>query len=207
MDLADTKFCTLYYHELWWLSQSVAEKCEQVFKETEVPEEGYVIQVDPAIHSVISSLLSDAANIKKLVSTSSVKAGGENGERFRLRKERANELADFVASLGVKELLNPKVRNTLEHFDEYLDEANYDISKKAEQGRFAVYNMILSHWEAISPKVYPIRLYVSSEKKFYNMKWSIDLGLLHAEAISIVGKLKTIDEFSKNEQSGLMIRI
>ncbi|MBS4088687.1 hypothetical protein [Pseudomonas rustica] len=207
MDLADTKFCTLYYHELWWLSQSVAEKCEQVFKETEVPEEGYVIQVDPAIHSVISSLLSDAANIKKLVSTSSVKAGGENGERFRLRKERANELGDFVASLGIKELLNPKVRNTLEHFDEYLDQANYDISKKAEQGRFAVYNMILSHWEAMSPKVYPIRLYVSSEKKFYNMKWSIDLGLLHSEAISIVEKLKTIDVFSKNEQGGLMIRI
>ncbi len=207
MDLADTKFGALYYHELWWLSHSVLKKCEQVFDGAKVPGSGYVIQVNPELHSIIAYLLSDAANIRKLVSTSSVKTNGENGARFKLCKERASELAEFIAPLEIKELLNYKVRNTLEHFDEYLDEANYDVSKKAEQGRFAAYNMILSHWEALMPKVYPIRLYVSSEMKFYNMKWSIDLGLLHSEARSIIEKLKTIGQFATNDPGGLMLPI
>ena len=207
MDLVDTKFCTLYYHELWWLSHSVLRKSEQVFNETTIPDDGFVIQVSPEIHSVIASLLSDAANIKKLVSTSSVKANGENGVRFKLRKERAKELADFIAPLQIKELLNHKVRNTLEHFDEYLDESNYNVSRKAPEGRLAVYNMILSHWEVISPRVYPLRLYVSSERKFYNMKWDVDIGLIHAEAKSIVEKLRTLKAFEVEEPGGLMMHI
>jgi hypothetical protein len=197
----------LYYHELWWLSHSVLRKSELVFNKTPIPDDGFTMQVSSEIHSLIASLLSDAANIKKLVSTSSVKTNGESGVRFKLRKERAKELADFIAPLQIKELLNHKVRNTLEHFDEYLDESNYDVSRKAPQGRIAAYNVILSHWEAFSPRVYPIRLYVSSERKFYNMKWDVDIGLIHAEAKTIVEKLRTLKVFEVEEPDGLMIRI
>ena len=145
MELAHTKFAALYYHELWWLSLSIVEKCEALFEKATVPESGYLLQVDPKIHSTIASLLSDAANIKKLVVTQDAKLKGENGERFKLRKERSKELSSFIQSLGVTELLNHKVRNTLEHFDEYLDEANYDVSKQSFQGRPALYNVIISH--------------------------------------------------------------
>ncbi|MCY1462878.1 hypothetical protein D9M71_806980 [compost metagenome] len=67
--------------------------------------------------------------------------------------------------------------------------------------------MVISHWEVIQPRLYPIRLYVSSEKKFYNMKWSVDVGLIHSEAKSIIEKLKELKAFEKGEQGGLMIRI
>ncbi|WP_223530606.1 hypothetical protein [Pseudomonas sp. GL-R-19] len=206
MELAHTKLATLYYHELWWLSLSIFEKCEKIFRDATLPESGYILEVNPKLHSTIASLLSDAANIKKLVATSDVKANGENGVRFKLRKERAKELSEFISSLNIKELLNHKVRNTLEHFDEYLDEANYDLSKKPFQGRMAVYNMIISHWEAMNPRVYPIRLYVSSEKKFYNMKWSVDIGLIHSEAKSIVDKL-VLEIFPGQEPGGLMLQV
>lgn len=207
MNLVDTRLCTIYYHELWWLSHSVLSKCEQVFDGAKVPDKGRLIQVSPEIHSVIASLLSDAANIKKLVFTSSSKLRGENGERFKLRKERAKELSEFIAPLQIVELLNHKVRNTLEHFDEYLDEANYEISSKAAQGRVAAYNMILSHWDAIAPRVYPLRLYISSERKFYNMKWDVDIGLIHSEAKLIIDKLSTLEAFSGGEPGGLIIPI
>lgn len=207
MELVDTKLAVLFYHELWWLSNSIVRKCEHIFSKAKVPEQGYVVQIDHEIHAQIASVLSDAANIKKLISTPDVKLKGENGERFKLRKERARELSDVLASLEITELLNHKVRNTLEHFDEYLDEANYDISRKPRLGKMAAYNMVISHWEAIEPRVYPIRLYVSSESKFYNMKWSVDIALLNSEAKSIAHKLREIPAFAGQEPGGLLIHI
>ncbi|MBS7463865.1 hypothetical protein KID95_24815 [Pseudomonas syringae] len=207
MNFTDSLFHDLYYHELWWLSHSIKRKCEYVFKATVVPDEGYSIVVSAEVHSNISSLLSDAANIKKLFITPSAKLNGENRSLFKLRQERASVLSDFLGSLNIKEMLSPKVRNTLEHFDEYLDRANYEITKSAIQNRVAVYNIVLSHWEALSPRVYPLRLYISNERKFYNMQWSIDIGLLYVEASSIVEKLEGGNFLSGNEPGGLMIRI
>jgi hypothetical protein len=207
MELAETKLVGLFYHELWWLSNGVVKKCEEIFEKAKVPEHGYMIQVDPELHSTIASILSDAANIKKLIRTSIAKQNGENGERFKLRKERARELSQTLGSLPLDELLNHKVRNTLEHFDEYLDEANYNISKNQPVGTIAAYNMVISHWEVTSPRVYPIRLYVSSERKFYNMKWKVDIGLMKIEAELIVKKLNELSMFANQEPGGLMIHI
>lgn len=207
MELAETKLFSLFYHEVWWLSNGIVKKCEKIFEKAKVPKQGYIIQVDPELHSTIASVLSDAANIKKIIVTSSVKQNGENGARFKLRKERARDLLETLAGLPLSELLNHKVRNTLEHFDEYLDEANYDISRKQPMGTMAAYNMVISHWEASSPRVYPIRLYVSSEKKFYNMKWVVDIGLIKAEAESIVRRLRDLPMFKDQEPGGLMIHV
>ncbi|MGF1807892.1 hypothetical protein L4C31_21895, partial [Aliivibrio sifiae] len=126
------KLSTLYYHELWWLASSIVKKSEKLFEETSVPESGYLIQVNPELHSLIASILSDAANIKKLVVTPSNKLNGESGAQARLRKERAQRLKDAISGVGLKEILNHKVRNTLEHFDEYLDEVNLKLTKASK---------------------------------------------------------------------------
>lgn len=207
MELAETKLAILFYHEMFWLSHSIVRKCEEIFSKANIPEQGYMIQVDPEVHSKIASVLSDAANIKKLIQTQGVKLKGENAARFKLRKDRARELAQALAPLELTEIFNHKVRNTLEHFEEYLDEANYDISKKPALGTMAAYNMVISHWEVTEPRVYPIRLYVASERKFYNMKWAVDIGLIHKEANLIIDQLKTIPAFSSQEPGGLMIRV
>lgn len=207
MELNKTKLAKLYFHELWWLSNAILKKCDQIFNSVDDPDAGYSMQHNPDIHSVIASLLSDAANIRKLILTADVKLKGENGERFKLRKQRVKEIADFVMSLGVKELLNHKVRNTLEHFDEYLDEANQNLSNQPFQGRLAAYNLIMSHWDVVAPEAYPIRLYISSEKKFYNMKWSVDIGLIHSEVRRIIDKMKTLEEFSGKSSGGLLFHV
>lgn len=207
MNFNDSLFNDVYYYELKWLSYSIKTKCEHVFNIVSIPDEGYLIQVNAEVHSNIFSLLSDAANLKKLILTSGVKKTGENGARFKLRKERASVLSDFLKSLNIKEMLNPKVRNTLEHFDEYLDKANYEVTQSAPQNKLAAYNVVLSHWDAISPRVYPLRLYISSEKKFYNMQWGIDIGLIYLEACSILEKLEGGKSPVSTEPGGLMIRI
>lgn len=203
------KLSTLYFHEVWWLASSLVKKSEQLFDETKIPESGYVIQVSPDLHSLIASILSDAANIKKMIVTPSAKLNGESGAQTRLRKERARRIKEALNAVELDEMLNHKVRNTLEHFDEYLDEVNIKISKaQSPPSPMAAYNMIISHWEAFNPRVYPVRLYVSSEKVFYNMKWSVNIGALCDEAGSIISELRKIPGLIQDDgPGGLMLRL
>ncbi|MEX5490782.1 hypothetical protein ABFV43_18365 [Pseudomonas fulva] len=207
MEFFETKLADLFYYEVLWLSHSIVKKCEEIFSKCRIPDHGHMIQVDPDIHSKISSVLSDAANIKKLIQTQGVKLKGENAVRFKLRKERARVLDLALADLGLREIFNHKVRNTLEHFDEYLDETNYELSSKAELGTMAAYNLVISHWEVTNPRLYPIRLYVASEMKFYNMKWSVDIGQIHKEAVLIIDKLRAMPALTNQEPGGVMIRV
>lgn len=203
------KLSILYVHELWWLSSSLIRKAGYLFDEAKVPESGYLFQVSPELHSVIASILADAANIKKMIITPSMKLNGESGEQSRLRKERAKRLKELIGDIELKEILNHKVRNTLEHFDEYLDEANVKLSKaKNPPSPIAAYNMILSHWEVTAPPVYPVRVYISSERMFYNMKWKVNIGLLYEEAMAIISKLKKLPGMDREEgPGGLMLRL
>ncbi len=207
LKVEETKLFALYIHELWWLSHAIKTKTEKLFTEATVPETGYALQVSPELHSLIASVLSDAANLKKLIVTPSARLDGESGSQYRLRKARAEALKKLVVGIPLAELLNAKVRNTLEHFDEYLDEANLAVTNaKTPPSRMAAYNMVLSHWEVFSPRVYPIRVYISSERKFYNMKWSVDLGAMNAEASAIVARLLALPDFSDKEgPGGLML--
>jgi len=206
--LEDTKLVTLYVHELWWLANGIREKTNRLFSEAKVPQSGYVIQVSPELHSLIASTLSDAANIKKLLITPSARLNGESGRQARLRKARTAMLNQMLNGVQLTELLNSKVRNTLEHFDEYLDEANITISEaKNPPAPLAVYNMVLSHWEAINPRVYPIRLYISSERKFYNMKWCVDLDAINKEASAIADRLVNHMGAANEGPGGLMLHL
>lgn len=204
----DTKLFSLYVHELWWLANGVKQKTEHLFAEAKVPEEGNLIQVSPELHSLIASVLSDAANLKKLLVTPSSRLNGESGRQFRLRRGRAQALAKLLEGVVLNELLNAKVRNTLEHFDEYLDEANLAVTEaKTPPSPMAAYNMVLSRWDVFNPRVYPIRVYISEERKFYNMKWSVDLGAMNTEANAVVERLARLMGAAKEGPGGLMLHL
>lgn len=211
IELHNTKLFSIYFHEFYWLSHSIKTKAERLFDEARVPENGFFIQVNPELHSLIASILSDAANLKKLIITPNTRLNAESGSQFRLRKMRAATLKETIKEIPLTEILNSKVRNTLEHFDEYLDEANFLLTNaKNHPSPMAAYNMVLSHWEAISPRVYPIRLYISSERKFYNMKWCVDIGAMYFEADSIIKQLSSNPAFTNNANEGpggLLLRI
>ncbi|GAB2880065.1 hypothetical protein GCM10027277_56610 [Pseudoduganella ginsengisoli] len=209
LKLEDTKLFTLYFHELWWLAHAIKTKAEKLFDEAKVPDNGYAMQVSPELHSLIASILSDAANLKKLLITASARLNGKSGRQYRLRKARAAALRALTSNVPLKEMLNAKVRNTLEHFDEYLDEANVSLSQgKLPPSPMAAYNMVISHWEVFDPPVYPIRLYVSVERKFYNMKWSVDIDAIYKEASALVDCLALYLKFANGEgPGGLMLRL
>lgn len=182
----DLKLNFIYLHELWWLTKSIKTRCEKLFKETPLPDHGYFLSVDYNIHSLINEILSDAANVKKLIALPSKKTNNESTRQFNVHIERSRFLQDKIKGVKISEINSVKVRNTLQHFDEYLDEANIDISEgKLKAHPMAAYNFIMSHWEAIEPRPYPIRLYICAEKTFYNMKASVNLDRIYKEATNI----------------------
>jgi hypothetical protein len=171
-----------------------------------VPENEYTLQVSPELHSLIASVLSEAANLKKLIVTPSTRLRRKSGRQYRLRKALAVALKEIVAGIPLTEFLNVKVRNTLEHFDEYLDEVNLAASMdQLPPSPVAADNMVLSHWEVFYPRAYLIRVYISSKRKFYNMKWSVDLGAMNSEASTIGERLRTLPGFSDKENPGALM--
>ena len=115
----------------------------------------------------------------------------------------------MLDGLALDEILNTKVRNSLEHFDEYLDEMNASlVAGEPASAPMAAYNMVLSHWEVTNPQLYPIRIYIVAERKYYNMKYAVDLGRLREQAASIIEKLQSLGFLrGDTEPGGLMVRL
>ena len=194
----------MYVLELWLLADGVREQCEKIFGATEITPNETFLRVSKEVHGLIASLLSDAANIKKLLRTRASRRDGESKVAYAMRQRRSKVLGDLLDGIVLDTLLDSKIRNTLEHFDEYLDEADELVTVKGHPtATLAMSNMVLSHCQHLpGESIFPIRVYIASEKKFYNMKWSIDLGKLYAEALLVVERLKSHPETALITQAG-----
>lgn len=198
----------LYRHELWYLASSIVERCRKVFVQTQPPETGHYIKVAPEIHAEIFGILSQAASLKKLVRTPTVKLKDESKRVYRLRRHRTDVLASLLDGLELKELLQARVRNSIEHFDEYLDKAIVQISGSSPAKHpWAAYNLVLSDRAIFNPEPFPIRVYIASEKEFHNMDWSINIGRMHDEAGHILARLRSAGIFEEGQDPGGMLVI
>lgn len=196
----------MYVLELWLLADNVREQCEKVFAATQtIPNETF-LRVSKEVYGLIASVLSNAANIKKLLRARSSRRNGESKAMYALRQRRAQALNDLLKGIALDHLLDSKIRNTLEHFDEYLDEADELLTIIGHPtATLAMSNMVLSHWQHLANEsIFPIRVYIASERKFYNMKWSIDLGKVHAESLLIVERLKSHPETKNITEAGAL---
>lgn len=139
-------------------------------------------------------MLTDAANVKKLLQARPKQQKRESNSLYPLRLDRTKFLNEYLEGIDLQEMLNSKVRNTIEHFDEYLDEEIDSLSAMAEDqlpSPMAAYNIIMPDWDSIiSPRPYPIRLYITSERTFYNMRWSINIEKVYEEALAILARLE-----------------
>lgn len=214
INIHETKLAHVYVYELWLLVSNIKKKAEKVFELAVVPEDPNMnfVGVKPELHSYISSLLCDATNIKKLIAMP-LNKGSRSAKLFEFQKARCKMLLEIVGNIDITEILNVKIRNTLEHFDEYLDEANAELTLNpmpaGTEGRSAAaFNVALSRWDTISPRVYPIRLYIAAERKFYNMKWSVDIGKIYEQSNMLRERLINSYGFDHPEKgNGLLFLI
>lgn len=197
----------VYAHHLFALAKAVRDGCDQVFSDAPVPAKNGYIKVSPEIHARIDAVLIDAANLKKLIRTPTDRGKSESTRVFEFRRQRTEVLAEFLKGLSVEAICDVQVRNSLEHFDEHLDKLGAKLAAGEEPPKpAAAYNMVFSSWNVVTSvartEVYPLRVYVSDRKTYYNFDHHIDLGQLRDESAAIVERVQAS---GAGAEGGLMV--
>jgi hypothetical protein len=196
----------VYFFELLWLAHRLKADCEFIFEETKPPEAGkHYIKVSIPVHEKIENVCLAAARLKKLVQTPTGRHEKESAAEYAARQLRAKALREVLSDVTLDEILETKVRDSIEHFDEYLDTMNVGVASGKIAGPAAAYNMVISDAGTFDRPLYPIRLYLADSKKFSNMRYSINLGKIHDEASAILARLKSLGTFP-SEPGGLIIK-
>lgn len=205
----DSSFFHVYFHELWGLAESISNKCDEVFSTCPVPKDGGYIKVDPALHRTIASLLAEAANLKKMLTVPEKAGFRETAEQFAFRAQRTKALNEALAHPPLAEVSRVEARNSVEHFDQYLDRASLSLkpSESSESG-MALYNMVLSSWSVFDKKSFPLKVYVADERKYFNLELVADLDALARECADLIARIRAIGAFKDNDgPGGLMVRV
>lgn len=205
-EFKDTLFDSVYTRELATLAFLIVSDCETLFSQLRVEDGGGIPQSDTRAFTLLYHILSNAAKIQELVSFT--KHGNQKGKAFH--ELRAKALRSVLGSVKLKEILNKKVRNTVEHFAEYLDEMSIVHSEQRTGPKYlAAFDFVVSSMKPAScPElpftlyeipgffalIYPIRVYVVRERKFYNMDWSICIDSVCEEAKRLLEYLGKPDD-------------
>lgn len=206
-DAVKTRLFAVYLHRLYSLSIAVRDGCDEVFRLAPPPARDMYIKVDPVLHSRLDAILIDAANIKRLVATNPLKGKNEATRTYNLRIARSEALAALLAGIDISAIVDVKLRNTLEHFDEYLDDLNAKLhAGDVPPAPMAGYNLTLSHREVMTPPLHPLRLYVATERKYYNFTTTVDLEQLRSQANAIATVLLPLLG-AADSPGGLMVHL
>jgi hypothetical protein len=192
----------VYYHRLYALASAVVEQSDGLFAATaEAEQQEHYRSAAPRLHAQIDAILINAANIRKMVKTSSRRRRDEPPSIFRFRLRRASAFAKLLEGLDLSETLNTTARNSVEHFEEYLDrEIATALGAKKRKAVFAGYNMVVHELD-----MFPLRIYAAAERKYYNMSASIDIAKLRSESESILARLKDSGVLGRSESAGALI--
>ena len=145
----DILFETVYTRELATLAFLIVADSERLFSELSVEDGKEICRADTRAFSQLYHILSNAAKIQELVS--STNRGNQKGKAFH--KLRAQALRTALGTVKLQEILEKKVRNTVEHFAEYLDEMSIIHSEQITGPKYmAAFDFVVS---SMAPKSCP----------------------------------------------------
>lgn len=211
--ISRSPFMRIYVGELYWLSRSVADELGGIFEETPAPvrtDRGY-IRVDRALHERILRVLNSAARIRSLIRNR--KSQGSRGQREVLTR-RAAALRSLLADMDLDSVLDAAARNSVEHFDEYLDGTAIKSSRGVirRPTLFAV-DMVISqrdlleqfHIGDLIPTTYSIRTYIADERVFSNCGRELNLERLRSCCEGICARLEPLNPESVEARGAAML--
>jgi hypothetical protein len=202
----DTPLFDLYLNELARLAHSVVRACEQAF-DIVIPTDAMDVRHLPDLHAKIIQAISDAAKLGRLIAPDHPRTKYETEHQYDMRLARLAYFQNRFQSIDLSNLLDRGVRNTVEHFDEYLDRANAGLQKPGRSlPVLAASNLIVSHAAVFKmlrvahegPQgLLPTRWYIAAERKLYNFGKTIDLQGLHDESEAILAVVAPLAKGNK----------
>jgi hypothetical protein len=194
--------------EVYLLAQRIEESCTKLFAlhprtEPSVP----TVSMDINALNLAYAAVNDAARLQEFLAPQQT----AKKKTKQIYNERAQYLVHLLAGLELSAILDKKLRNTLEHYAEYIDDANFlHTSNKPSTLYHVAFNMVSTHIYPVAetigpfpcyrlepsfPPMYLTRVYCSSTSRLYNFSFSTDLSAIAAQAAEIrIRMLKVLGE-------------
>lgn len=158
-------------------------------------------------------MLGSAARINALVGERSKRKQATGN--YEIQRRRADWLRnDVLKGISLTRLFEAKVRNTLEHFAEYIDEAAIGFAtNKTPTPSLAPIDFVVSRRRALQrfaveqkvPHLYFIRVFITSERVFVNCGHEISIQALHTECRRIVKRLAPLMRDQREGGSSMLV--
>jgi hypothetical protein len=207
-------FVGVYISELYWLGRQVEADTTRIFDDTPPPArpgDGY-IRVDHALHGRILGVLLAAARIRALLRP---RDRGDSRAQREVLARRTAALRQVLDGVDLSPVLDGAARNSIEHFDEYVDEAAIKSYRGAipRPTLFAV-DMVLNTRSVLErfdvrgerPTIYFIRAYVADERVFSNCGRELRMDPLRECCSMIRHRVEPLlPDFAREERGGSML--
>jgi hypothetical protein len=187
-----------YVTELHALAEDVVRLASDVFEAAPRPKtaDDY-LKVDHAIMAKLFALLGAAARVSATLTDRPRR--DQSARQYEIQKRRVAWLRhDVLKGIKLERVFEPKVRHTLEHFDEYMD----NIAVRYATGQIptpsiAPIDFVMSRRLVLerfdiggkTPSVYFVRVFIASERVFINCGFEISVQALHDECRRIAKRL------------------
>ena len=79
------------------------------------------------VHSLIKSIVNDSSQVANLIDPRE-KRKEETVEHYTFRKERGERIREIFSDIPIEKILNRELRDSIEHFDERLDNLVHRVS-------------------------------------------------------------------------------
>lgn len=192
-------FGSTYLDEPYALAKQVVTTAEDVFRAAPKPAEpADRLQIDHDIMRNLFTLLGSAARINALIGDRPQQRW-QTEQDYEIQRRRTEWLRiGILKGIKLSALHSAKVRNTLEHFDEYIDGAAIGFAtNKTPTPSLAPIDFVVSRRRALQrfaverkvPHLFFIRVFIASERVFVNCGHEISIQALHTECRRIVKRL------------------
>ncbi len=194
---------TIYFAELYRLAHDVVAAIGRASKVLEGRQnQDFLITAPEPMDSLIAAV-GAAANLSKLLDDNRPRRMSDDA--WDVRRQRVASLRSALAGLELPTILSRDLRNSIEHFDERLDELVAE--ERNTSGRSLIYNMTVSRLAVLPPlgvpgELFPLRVFEASTGILSNFGEQIDTQELAEEAASIMAAL---DRAGFKEKLGGMI--
>ena len=202
----------VYLWEAFWLADSIVHWCDDVFAKAPPPPPDY-IKIEPELMQLLQSVVSASARLRTLlVERPHRDKRNQSALDHAVQVRRARWIGSVVlAGLKLPTIATSGVRNSLEHFDQYIDsEAIRWLRGGLPPRKGLPVDMVMSArastMDLLKAEVL-IRVYVAAERRFVNSDTEIDMAALQAEASAVRERLRPWIEAKvpKGEHGGFVV--